>query len=465
MEQLRTFASVSREWLLLIKETPSFWRLAASDLSLPLLRQVLSRSKGYMLDIVYSLQSSSEDIPIGQFTALVVEHVHRWRSLVAWDYSRACDIFQRLTYLSAPMLEVLDCQGMNQTVIDLFSGEAGRLRDVKLCGVCIPWESKMLSGLQTLDLERVWIGSPSGGQLLAILAASPGLIELKLYTFDLIEDALPTPPQMVSVDLPMLETLVTKDIPNQLTYNLLSAIHIPRCTTFEISYSHESDSDIGLFNDPALAHIKSLLITWIRESPLVTITWDNEGVTMDLSTPTGTATLLFVTVTDDWYFPVPAGLSSALEEAGPSEINLIFACSTMPSSILQYLGPSQSCITKIYTIGLDEFGTSDLMQFLAEPTMVDGVAERPLLKLEYLSFEHCSLEREGLLEAISSYSRYEGSGDDEQKGMSSATVPQPFVPFHLKIVECDTEAILTPEDIEALRSILGDSNFTYVLDT
>ncbi|KAG9021214.1 hypothetical protein FRB95_002565 [Tulasnella sp. JGI-2019a] len=460
MKNLRIFASVSHGWLLLVKGTPSLWKVVASDQPIPLLRQVLSRSKGHLLDVVYPF-FPSKIIPIDPFTSLVVEHVHRWRSLIAWDYSSACDTFQRLIHLSAPMLEVLDCWGMNQAVVDLFSGEASRLLHVELRGVCIPWESKMLSGLQKLNLERMQLGSPSGHQLLAILAASPGLIELRLSGFN---DSSPSLPQTVSVELPMLETLGIMEIPQLLTHDLLSAIHIPRCTSFEISYSQEPNSDVGLFNDPILAHIRSLLVTHIEESPRVIMAWRHEGMAMNLFTSMSAATILFTMTDDDWDFTVPGGLLNALEEAGPTEIHLKFCCinDIEPSTILQLLGPSQSRITEISMLNLDVLGPRDLMQFLGEPTMVDGVAQWPLSRLGYLSLEGCHLEREDVLAMVCG--RYGGISGSRQEGTSSVGVLEPCVPFHLNIQEFDIEEPnLTSEDVDELRRVLGYSNLTYVL--
>ncbi|KAG9004588.1 hypothetical protein FRB94_002264 [Tulasnella sp. JGI-2019a] len=75
MKRLQVFASVSHRWLRLVKETPSFWMVISSDLTLPLFRQVLSRSMGRSLDVVYSKKPDS-NIPKDMFTTLVVEHAH-----------------------------------------------------------------------------------------------------------------------------------------------------------------------------------------------------------------------------------------------------------------------------------------------------------------------------------------------------------------------------------------------------
>ncbi|KAG9004592.1 hypothetical protein FRB94_002268 [Tulasnella sp. JGI-2019a] len=185
MERLRTFASMSHQWLLLVNETRSFWRAVSSNMPLPLLQTILSRSANHSLDVIYS-KKRRDSTHRRRFTTLVVEHVHRWRSLTIWNNPRDAEdvnTVQSLVHLSAPALEVLTCRG-RQEAVDLFSGEAHRLRRLKLQQFCIPWESKMLSGLEILDLKNIGTNLPSVVQLLATLAASPGLVELRLNSSD-----------------------------------------------------------------------------------------------------------------------------------------------------------------------------------------------------------------------------------------------------------------------------------------
>ncbi|KAG8988493.1 hypothetical protein FRB94_002265 [Tulasnella sp. JGI-2019a] len=165
----------------------------------------------------------------------------------------------------------------------------------------------MLSGLQILDLKDLGTDIPPGAQLLAILASSPGLVELKLRgTYR--RQYSPALPQTTLVDLPMLETLIMTSIPRQLTHDLLAAIHIPRCTSFEVDYEQDYDSDLGLFNNPVLTHIASLLVTHIRSSPLVTIAWADKGAPIDLLTSNGAVAITFLRSEGVWCDTVPPGV-------------------------------------------------------------------------------------------------------------------------------------------------------------
>ncbi|KAG9033216.1 hypothetical protein FRB95_000471 [Tulasnella sp. JGI-2019a] len=127
----------------------------------------------------------------------------------------------------------------------------------------------MLSSLQILDVRGLQESIPSAVNLLTVLAASPGLVELRLKDLWDPQYGYPTLSQRISVDLPLLETLSIARVPQQLTRDLLVAIRTPKCTSFEISYRQGRDSDLGLLNDPALAHTTSLLGTHIQLSQLV----------------------------------------------------------------------------------------------------------------------------------------------------------------------------------------------------
>ncbi|KAG9004581.1 hypothetical protein FRB94_002257 [Tulasnella sp. JGI-2019a] len=423
MQQLRMFASVSHQWLLLVKGTPSFWKLASSDMPLPLLQQVLSRSAGHLLDIVYAAKRH-DDIPSHLFTALVVEHAHRWRSLIVLEHSsyeeREDEAYRSLVHVSAPVLGVMTFLRSREpnAAMDLFSGEARRLRCVTLRSFYVPWESKMLSSLTTLNLEGPQGRGPSRVQLLASLAASPGLIELKLKNFEYPKRINAAPPQTISVGLPMLETLGITGISQELTHNLLATIHAPRCTSFEILYEQEPDSDISLPNDPALAHISSVLIGAFRAAPLITITWCCKDEVVLVSTSTEAIKLKFLSITQgDWCGKVPTGLSTPLEEATSSEIHLDFSRRNSPSTILPLLGSSQCRVTRIHMSQHEGRIITDLMQFLAEPTMIDGVGQWPLPRLRRLFIVDSEPHRDDLVEVISNSSRYRSAGSSMREGI------------------------------------------------
>ncbi|KAG9003623.1 hypothetical protein FRB94_003012 [Tulasnella sp. JGI-2019a] len=100
---------------------------------------------------------------------------------------------------------------------------------------------------------------------------------------------------------------------------------------------------------------------------------------------------------------------------------------------------------------LDESGPSDLMQFLAEPTTVDGIAQWSLSRLWYPAFDNCSLEPKDVLEA--NQSRYGGFSGGERGGTRNVSGLEPCVPLHLDIKEPSYifEPRLTSDDVDGLR--------------
>ncbi|KAG9012420.1 hypothetical protein FRB94_006035 [Tulasnella sp. JGI-2019a] len=93
-----------------------------------------------------------------------------------------------------------------------------------------------------------------------------------------------------------------------------------------------------------------------------------------------------------------------------------------------------------------------LMQFLAEPTIVDGVAEWPLPRLRHLSIMNSNVDRGEFVGAISNrYGKVKGESND---GVGVCA------PLRLLIEDTSTRC-LKLEDVEEIRRVLGDSNFSY----
>ncbi|KAG9004591.1 hypothetical protein FRB94_002267 [Tulasnella sp. JGI-2019a] len=264
---------------------------------------------------------------------------------------------------------------------------------------------------------------------------------------------------MMSVDLPALEALSIVIMPNQLTHDLLAAIRIPRCTSFEITYRQKGEN-IGLLNDPALAHITSLLARSIRSSPLVTITWSYKAGAIYLSTSTKSVTLLFMKTEGGWDDSIPPGLSDVLAEGESPEIYLEFSRRSVPSTILPLFGVSQHCITNICLLGMENYGPMGLIEFLAEPPIVDGIEQWPLPRLRHLYIADSELSGESFVEAISNSSRYRSV---RQEGANNVRIS--CVPLHFTIEdELDASGqSFSPEDIEELLEVVGDENLSYVL--
>ncbi|KAG9023410.1 hypothetical protein FRB95_013129 [Tulasnella sp. JGI-2019a] len=380
IKSLRKLASVSHQWLLIVKGTPSFWKVASSNLPPKLLKQVFSRSMGHLLEVFEDGYNSLDSL----FFHFAITHVHRWRSLVVEEGSYRGGLSKwSQWFIDAPALEVLTLRGSSYRALHVPNKKLGSLRCVRLLMVCIPWESKMMSDLEELELVDPGPDGPSKAELLAILAASPRLINFTLAGFKQPQDSSHTTPQMISVELPMLEKLSIRKNSQELTHYLLAATHTPRCTSFFIDYRQKTTSDFSLFNDPALAHTTSILVASLRTSPSIEIGWryGYEDQVIRTSSSLDPVHINSYCIQGDWHAVLPGGLLSALEVAGSSEIHLYFSCSNPPSIILPLLSSLQCRVTKIRMDRTESCEATDLIRFLAKPIMVDGISQWSLPRL------------------------------------------------------------------------------------
>lgn len=97
----------------------------------------------------------------------VVNECERWK--LARVTVHNIDAFEPLCHHPAPMLVTLDLANANRDngetrCLDLFNGDAPRLKDLRLIQIVIPWESRLLTRLRTLSLTNI-SGPPSVEQL------------------------------------------------------------------------------------------------------------------------------------------------------------------------------------------------------------------------------------------------------------------------------------------------------------
>lgn len=74
-------------------------------------------------------------------------------------------------------------------IVNLFGGEAPRLRNVKLIGAPVVWASSVLAGLETLDIQGITAhGSPTTKELLGVVSSSPMLTTLHIRDVEFLLD-------------------------------------------------------------------------------------------------------------------------------------------------------------------------------------------------------------------------------------------------------------------------------------
>ncbi|KAG8900171.1 hypothetical protein FRC00_014158, partial [Tulasnella sp. 408] len=122
------------------------------------------------------------------FLGLISPHTDRIRSLILSLSSM--DGLLDVLGKPAPILEELrlDCSGCDfERPLDLFCGQASRLRDVALQNIAIEWDSGVFIGLRSLSILESIEYLPTGGQVRRLLEANPGLEKLDIECHTMTE--------------------------------------------------------------------------------------------------------------------------------------------------------------------------------------------------------------------------------------------------------------------------------------
>lgn len=233
--QRARLALVSKAWCVVVQHTPSF-RSRISDQQSPEMNTLaLIRSQNAPIELRFSFDRTSEMkllSAIDSFT-MACRHIRRWRiARVVFaedDQQHVFAVYDLLTK-PAPLLEQVEINnpGNLGVVLDLFGGQADRLKSVSVTGVCFPWSNGMLPGLDTLKLSNIGINPPIIGNILLILQSSPSLstLELSRIPFDpTLESTSDHPP----IQLQHLRSLHFGPLGAQTQFILLRHIQAPPC--------------------------------------------------------------------------------------------------------------------------------------------------------------------------------------------------------------------------------------------
>lgn len=225
--QLYRLRLVSRQWLGLIDGTPELWTYISNSFPQPIYTNALRKSSSIDLDVRCVNSPTALD-----FAGVVVPHAHRWRSLsIASDNT---SIF--LAFLDFPrsnlqhkLRTLIVSSDIGLSIGGVFCGPAPRLKCVSLAGVGSPqaWSRlPALHDLQSLALANLMM-SPHLSELLDLIAASPGLQDLRLNT-DIPNYNVS---KRQSILLPQLTRFSISQCISQVTFHLLDRLVLPSCTT------------------------------------------------------------------------------------------------------------------------------------------------------------------------------------------------------------------------------------------
>ena len=243
------FSQVSQRWRSSALSAPELW--AKIPLNYPRWAQeMLIRSKMANLTIRSNLSfdesnhSSRQNIKNIEAIKSCLYELNRVEEINLTGFSRSTVkvIFRDLPR-SAPQLHTL-CIGSNGgafTIHDDFIYDTGRLKRVELSYCKIRWDSRLLTGLTCLTLERCLNPNSSIIQVLHALQRMPALTELHLINS--IPDELGRASTYPVVDLPCLQILHISSAIGPLT-TVLHHISFPHSAILNLTCEVKSTQEI-----------------------------------------------------------------------------------------------------------------------------------------------------------------------------------------------------------------------------
>ncbi|KAG8986644.1 hypothetical protein FRB95_004868 [Tulasnella sp. JGI-2019a] len=234
--RLQIMAQVCRRWREIINGAPELWTFV-TDKDRANIIMVLDRSRAHPIGL------SFRDQPIDKsLYATVLNHSHRWvRASIEVDRHDQ-EVLRRLEEVDVPMLQhlVLEIPALNRHsifILDLFRDHPPQLTSLTLIEVAIRrWDSPVFGPrLHELKLIRIRTSGPTLETLRSILRACPELAHLELKMVALSNEINGLLLQAPIVQLPLLHTLVLKQLSPTDTIDILRTVETPHCRSYTIS--------------------------------------------------------------------------------------------------------------------------------------------------------------------------------------------------------------------------------------
>ncbi|KAG8909805.1 hypothetical protein FRC01_006717 [Tulasnella sp. 417] len=274
LRRLETISSVCSSWRALIEGSPRFWSIIEFSNPETVILNFLRKSRSNSLEIkcfsdgIYDCTPPTELVSNVEWRCLklIAPHMDRIQSLIYSAYS--ADGLLPILGNPAPILEELRLELMDnflEVPLDLFCGQAGRLRDVALWNISIRWDSVILAGLRSLKIKGEFVCSPTEGQVWRLLQANPGLetmeIEDVMVTERFADDAVESSREGKSSRMVMskLQQLRLLSLPFELVQAVLNNAETPYIKHFDVNcFFQEQLASESL--GPTMKHLASPLL-------------------------------------------------------------------------------------------------------------------------------------------------------------------------------------------------------------
>ncbi|KAG8903818.1 hypothetical protein FRC01_008978, partial [Tulasnella sp. 417] len=185
LQRLRIISSVCSSWRTLVEGSPRFWSIIEFSSPEPVILDLLRKSGSSPLEIKCFSDGDYDctapwgfaDDNMGGRYRLISPHTDRIRSLIlsaSTMHGLASILKNPAPILEELRLDIEDNFGVGEP-LDLFCGQAGRLRDVVLWNIPFRWDSAVLAGLSSLKIKTRFDYPPSEVQVRRLLEGNPGL--------------------------------------------------------------------------------------------------------------------------------------------------------------------------------------------------------------------------------------------------------------------------------------------------
>lgn len=298
LQRLGTISSVCSSWRALVEGSPRFWSTIEFRAPRQTILTQLEKSKSSPLEIKCFSDGAYHCAPtVGRGIGVVLvpqlrlieSHTHRIRSLIVSMPTTNGMI--TLLDKPAPMLEELRLTFVHCMFVEpleLFCGQAGRLKDVALENLPVRWDSKALVGLRSLSIKGLACSSTKV-QAVRLLEANPDLEKLDLEDLVVMEgfgdDDVPSAGgERIRVLMRKMRELRLFSLPFDLVRVVLGAIAIPSIQTFNLKCLFRGQPASRLFG-PNIKHLVPPLLNRSRGTELAEIKLGKASLGLSIHLP------------------------------------------------------------------------------------------------------------------------------------------------------------------------------------
>ncbi|KAG9043976.1 hypothetical protein FS837_008932 [Tulasnella sp. UAMH 9824] len=431
LARLVRLCQVCKHWKDVIDDTPSLW--ATIDVLDPavITSTAISRSACHPLNIIAAPHGRIREdyhVPrrLDEFINTVMTLSTRWRSVQL--VFESAETAQAIMNAPAPLLQTLDLKPTTQIWVSsqaAFQRTDPQLRRLRLCRVATQWDSCLLHGLQYLSISQLSRLAPSCKEILGILGACPGLVELELS----LNYARPVegPKRATPFTLTKLQSLSLYLSPTW-TLDLLEIIRFPSVETVSLNLDFDNSNSIDLF--PQMTrHIQALFPVVFKSQYKLRITVSSNTLLWAYESRETTGGSRELAITAERMF-TSAAVRCLIETffhrfpANSAEFHL----KSVDYSGLQILQEFDG-LKGINPIAVTRCDLDEVLAYMSGPTTRDlwGFPE-----MEELSIDDCYYDPERLLSMLRKRYGLQKKGGGDVSGNDQLDLPLPLKRIKIK---------------------------------